>query len=726
MFHTNKPFPKSFSRTLLSTLLAGGFSAVTAEEAKVLAPVEINATAETPYVVKRSTSATKTESDLLETPMAVQVIPLEVIEDRQLQNTLEAAKTVSGVQAQPGTFYDHLQIRGFGNGGKNFRNGLGLEGITNSVNMAFVDRVEVVKGPASMLYGRIEPGGFVNVVTKKPQEEAAISLQQQFGSWGMQRTTGDATGALNEERTLLYRVIGVYDKGDSWVRFDHHESKALAAALTFRPSTAFEFNLNLEHYNTRQTSPDGTGVIPVIGNRLANLPRSFSASEATMWRDFPYTLERNLIGFDWTYKFNNDWKLTHRFHYTHVDETQTAIGLWNGTNGVDTFVNRTFVYNPVERDIYGTNLDLQGEVTTGSVRHKLLFGADWYTYSEKFGGYVGPSPLPDLNIFNPVYGNFDPAVLRALVNQSASNKVWKYNSPSTGIYAQDQIAFDEHWHLLLGGRYDVATTRMSTVYGAAPSACYPNCTAEPMVHYTDSAFSPRVGLLYKLNNSASVYGSYSQSFGSNNGISATGSRFDPEKGTQYELGAKSALLNGKLLASATLFDLRKSNILTPDLANPGASIAVGEVRSRGLELDLSGQLSKHVSVMGSYTYDDAVVTKDNGGVQGKHYRGVAPHAFSLWSKYDFAPGAREGWSLGAGLLALDDRWGDNTNTWKLPAYVKVDALAAYRTMLAGKTFSFQLNVKNLFDKKYFEASDGGTNAYYGAPRTIIAGVKVDL
>ncbi|BGE84213.1 TonB-dependent siderophore receptor [Methylosinus sp. 3S-1] len=305
---------------------------------------------ETGYRRSSTVAATRTDTPLLKTPVAVQIVPREVIEDKQILNTMEAVKNVSGVQAQPGTFYDQYRIRGFNSGnGVTYRNGLQMRGILGSEEIAFTDRVEIVKGPSSVLYGRMEPGGFVNVVTKKPQEKFHASVQQQVGNFGLARTTFDIGGPVDEAKTVLYRVMGAYDRADSFTDFDHRDNGAVALFLTFRPTENFEFNAQFEHYEKKQTTPAGSGQIPVIGDRPLDLPRNFSVSDPIMWSDFPYTVHRSVFAYDWTYRFDDKWKITNNFHY--VDSRETQAMLATAFLGDERTIRRRFIFNPLERNI---------------------------------------------------------------------------------------------------------------------------------------------------------------------------------------------------------------------------------------------------------------------------------------------------------------------------------------------------------------------------------------
>lgn len=691
------------------------------------------------YKVEKAYGATKTNTAILDTPQAVQVVPRDVIDDRVALTSLEAVKNVSGVQTAPGTYYDQFQIRGFDSGyGVTFRNGLQLEGILGATDSAFTDRIEVVKGPGSMLYGRIEPGGFVNVVTRKPLPEAAYSLQQQFGSFGMYRTVADATGPLDKEGKVLYRLIGVNDMSGTWVDYARHDNQALAGYISYRPNDRFELNLGAEYYDKQFSDGNLFGKVPFIGKDAVNLPRNFLTNGRTAL-DIPQEINRPLVGFDWTYHFNDNWKINHRFHYLNQNEIQTALqdfGFDESTGDI----TRGFVYNPLERNVYGTNLNLNGEFKTGIFDHKLLAGVDWFDYQDHWQGYVGADPrIPALNIFNPVYTDVTP-LLRSLIAESANNVLWNSDEENTGLYLQDQISLYDRWHLLLGGRYDWGTVTYANTYGGVWEACYPNCTGDGTNSTSDEAFSPRAGLLFKPTQNTSLYFSYSRSFGLNNGVSETGKPFDPEIGEQFEFGTKAEFFSGRLTTTATFFDLTKSNVLKSHPFLPNVSIPIGEINSRGLELDVSGQVTDNISIIGSYTYDDAVITRDvqqlfddkgnfigsNNGNQGHRYHGVAPHAASLWGKYDSNPGEKHGWTVGSGIYVLAQRSGDDENFKRLPAYTRWDAMAAYRFRVGKAPLALQVNMQNLLNENYIEATDNGTNAYRGAPRLFIGSIKIDL
>ncbi|OAI27319.1 TonB-dependent receptor [Methylosinus sp. R-45379] len=691
---------------------------------------------QTGYARSASFSATKTNTPFIDTPAAVQVIPHELIADQQGLNTMELVKNVSGVQAT-GRYFDSYLIRGFKTGyGETYRNGLKLEAVVGGEEVAFTDRVEVVKGPNSVLYGRIEPGGFVNVVTKRPQEVFKAEANEQFGSWGLSRTSFDVTGPVDEAKTVLYRLMGVYDHADSFVNFDHRDNGAVALFLTFRPTQNFEFNVQVEHYEKRQTGPSGVGAIPVdlrydtsgnaqvipgYNDRPLNLGRNFSIGDPGLWKNQPYVVRRTLIGYDWTYKFDEKWKITNRLHYSGSNDSAYGFETYGGFDG--TTISRAFYGERNSIQMLSTNLDLSGEFETGPITHRPLVGIDWFSTERNSNG--SDSYGYPLNIYAPVYGVYNSKLAfdRYI---TGSNMLWRATNRDFGVYAQDQMSFfDNRIHLLLGGRWDKAQGGNPKDYGDGWASCYPFCTGFPGSNYQDKPkLSPRAAVLFKVTDDLSIYGSYVRSFGSNNGVSRDGSAFPPQEGLQWEVGVKKLWLDGRVTTSLALFDLRKKNLLQRDPFFPGRSIAIGEVASRGIEVDISGQVTENLSVIASYTFDSVKLTNDNNnGNAGHRFNGAAPNVGNIWAKWDTAPHQSEGFEFGGGLYASDERYGSDANTWKLPGYVRLDAMGAYRTEIDGHKVKFQFNIKNLTDRHYFEYSDGSQYAYYGQPRTFMGSVN---
>ena len=677
----------------------------------------------TRYQVDVATTGTKVNTPLLETPMAVQVVPRDVIDDRQLRTELDIVKNVSGVQAPIYQFYDAFLIRGFDSGyGATYRNGLQMRGINEAVNTAFTDHVEIVKGPTSMLYGRVEPGGFVNVITKAPQEQAAYSASLEGGSWGFLRASADATGKLSGDGTLTYRLMGDYDKARSFIDYSHRDNHALAGSLAWKPDNRFNARLDVEYYDYASTWLDAP--VPVIGNAPAAVPRNFSILLPQSWSQYPYTAKRVLVAFNWTYALSDTWRITNRFHYVHGNENQQGVYL-DGFDGVNSYTGVRFTRSGPNwiRTSLGTNLDIAGEFTTAGIKHKLLVGVDYARFTDDTPGSTGDIPgAAPVNIFAPVYADYS-ATLAAMAAQDATNILWRDRSTDFGLYGQDQIALSPKLDLLVGGRYDWARDAYPATYGSRDQACYPHCTALPLLPYpTDKAFSPRAAVLFKADRHNSLYASFSKSFGDSSGRDENGNPLKPQVGKQWEVGYKTSQMGGKLTGSVTLFTLSKSNITeyTPTDFFPRV---VGEARSRGVELDIAGQITRNLSVIGSYTYDETKITKDPyNGTLGNQLGSVAPHVASLWGKWDTNPGGDRGMSLGTGVYYSSARWGDDNDTWRMAAYTRVDAMIAWRTRITGAKVTAQVNVNNLFDVTYFDHGGYGLAAY-GAPRNFVASLR---
>jgi len=391
-------------------------------------------------------------------------------------------------------------------------------------------------------------------------------------------------------------------------------------------------------------------------------------------------------------------------------------------------LERGFVKNLASFHSYGTNLELTGRVEGRGLDHTALVGVEYYRFGLTTPGIIflfpplSPLPafVPPIDIFNPVYG-------RAQIPQNlAPNLFIRFHEGWYGVYLQDQIDLRNGLHLLVGGRYDVATVSNGF------STVTPNM---PILDRTDQAFSPRVGLLYQPWPWVSVYGNFVQSIGPTAGFSVEGRPFEAERATQYEVGVKAAPLGGRLTATVALYRITKQNILSTDPSNPVSRVPIGEARSRGIELDVSGRLTDCWSVIGSYAYTDTRITEDTlGGNRGHRLPDVPLHSGSLWSWYRIKNGAFSGLDGGAGVFAAGLRQGDEQNSFQLPGYVRVDAAAAYHWQWGPSRLTARLNIVNLLDQRHFESSnitgiltrDPRLSIIPGTPLTVLGSIEVAL
>ncbi len=366
---------------------------------------------------------------------------------------------------------------------------------------------------------------------------------------------------------------------------------------------------------------------------------------------------------------------------------------------------------------YATSLDLNGKFDLLGFKHNLLLGVDYFDEDTKQSLYSGlaPAAYRTIDMFAPVYV---PIAVQQQPTRWAKTKAKWY-----GLYIQDQISLSPEWKLLVGGRWDKPETwsGSSTVSYEGADAAFTRTTK-------NSVFNPRVGVVYQPQPWLSLYGNYVESMGAaNTGTTASGAAFDPQMAQQKEVGLRAELLEKKLLANVALFDLTKQNLKTTDPANPAFSIAVGEVRHRGLEIDLTGNITNALSVVATYAHLGSEITKDNGGNQGKRLYNTPKNSGSLWGKYAFG-GDLYGLSAGAGVVVVGDHYGNNANTTVVPGYTRTDAMLAYSWKSGPTKLTAQLNVENLFDKVYYSQGgySGGESAYPGAPRTVTASIKADF
>lgn len=671
----------------------------------------------TDYRRTDSFAATKTDTPIMETPMSVQVIPKQILKDQQAIRLKDALKNVSGVQWATDPMYEGFQLRGFQTDGTTtiYRNGLRVRRAQHEV--VNLEQLEVLKGPAAAIYGRIEPGGLVNVVTKKPLATPYYALEQQFGSYDMYRTTIDATGPISDDRTLLYRLDAAYQNNEFFIDKMDQERVFVAPSLSWKPSDRTEINLNLEYQYDTRTSYTG---IPVLGNRPVNVPVTrfygFGTDNDTS------VFEKVLLGLDWSHQFNDDWKIQHRFHFYNLDyQILNSSAIPGPVNPNTLTATRLVTFRPIdETDTVATSIDLTGKFELFGTRHQVLAGFDYFwEKAENKGFFRNPAPAshrPVVDVFNPVYGQV-PSIAASDFNQFGT-----FTQSWYGTYFQDQITLFDKLHIMGGGRYDWATR------GNGSSAASLEAARTNETEIKDEAFSPRVGVVYQPWPWLSLYGNYVESFGSaNTALASNGKPLDAETAQQHEVGFKVELFDKKLLTTVAFYELTKQNIATADLTNPRFSVSTGEARSRGIEVDISGQVTDGLSLIASYAYTDAVITKDNRGNQGHKLWNVPNNSGSLWAKYSVQESFLRGLNFGAGAYIVGEREGNNANDWQMPGYVRVDALIGYAWNVGQSKVTAQLNVNNLLDKTIYETS--AFNGYLtqpGAPRNFMGSIRVEF
>lgn len=674
----------------------------------------------TGYNAVNATSAMKMDTPIMQTPVAVQVVTRQTMDDQQAISVIDAITTnASSVQPYP-SYSEEYKVRGFTSWV--YRDGLQQWGRIN-LDTSNVQSIEVLKGPAAILYGRLEPGGLVDVVIKRPLETPYYSVQEQVNSYGLARTTVDATGPLNSDHSLLYRFNGDYYREDSFRDYVDDRQVFLAPTIQWRPIEQFRMNVDFEYQH--RVYVDDYPLFPAVGGAPAQIPLSRYLQQPASLSNPPSEFDRKFIAYDWKWDFMPDWSLTNRFSYTNSVNrlTDTPATGFNPITGNMT----TYIYNEpgYDQQELATNVDIKGKFATGPLQHSVLLGYDHFNYSWPMV-HVFTSNTENINIYYPIYA--------PLQNQYANSTVWDVQRQKwDGLYGQDMIsAFDDRVHLLLGGRFDWSRTGASSKYTS------PYLAQQSFTDHYDHAFSPRIGLLVQPLPWLSLYGNFTQSFGANNGTTASGTVvLPPQKGEQFEGGVKAEFFDKRLMATAAYYDIIKTNVTEPDPTNPNNALLIGKVRSRGVEFDLTGRVDENWSVIANYSHDDVRVVT---GVETPNFateitteQAIAGNVMpasprnygNLWVKYE-AGGQFKGLSIAGGVTAAGSSFGDNANSFVLPAYALLNGMIAYRWKINGYTVTAQLNAKNLTDTRYFSSSTSRTVIMPGTPQTFLGSLRLEF
>lgn len=672
------------------------------------------------YYQGSSTTATKTDTPIMETPMSIQVVPRAVLQDQQSVQVGDAVKNVSGVfpDFTWGGYGEGFMIRGFSsNSGGSYLDGFRWP--VSRISLANVERVEVVKGAASNLYGRIEPGGMINVVTKRPQATPYYSLEQRFGSYDFYQTLGDATGVLNKDGSLMYRLNFEYLDKQSFRDFAFTDRVLVAPSVTWKISDQTQLDLDFL-YSNEDTLEDHGVVASLTTRRPVDIPISTFLGEPSTDKS---RTEIYYTGLSLKHAFSDNWAMRAKFNM----QQRTALDLQHpgtpGLNEATGMLNRAFFGGDSGSDAYFGTIDVTGKFSTWGVKHDVLAGLDHYsvtgdTSSYFFGPTIFGGPIQPISIYNPIYG-------LSGINLATRQKSQFLTSETdwTGVYFQDQITLFDKLHILGGGRYDWASQTSGAAYGATKSL------ADAKVSETgidNQRFSPRVGLLYQPWNWLSLYGNYVESLGAaNTARNPSGQILQPETSEQYEVGFKTEFFDKRLMSSVAFYDLTKQNMAVALVGTP-FSQAIGEAHSQGVEIDVTGKVTDSLNLSATYAYTDALILKGNNA--GNRLWNVPRNAGSLWTKYDFQQQALHGLSVGAGVYFQSQKEGDTTNSFELPGYGRVDALVKYQLPVAKAKTTFQFNIENLLDHKYYASTVGWSPAFVnpGQPRTFMGSVKVEF
>lgn len=662
-------------------------------------PIELLVTGEQEgrYKVPTASTATKVELPLRDIPQSIQVVPRQVIEDRRVVRFNDLTDNVSGVRpisGYGGISSAGFYIRGFSQGNENFRNGFRDFGFLSPRSVANVERVEFLKGPGSVLYGggTFGLGGVVNTVTKKPLSEPRYGADITIGSYDFYRPTIDLTGPLTSDRSLLYRLNVAYQNAGSFRDFNENEIFFVAPALTWQISNRTKLSLEAEYQRDEFVSDFGFPYEPeslrLPKNRFLGIP-GFNDGK----------VDGTTITYNLEHSFSDNWRLRQGFNATLAEgDFQTVFygSLQDDRRSLDRFPTKSHE----EQENYTLQNELSGKFNTGSLRHNFLIGVELARY--RFSFDFVDAPIDPIDIFNPSYD----AVIGEFVPRSSR----KYGSDNIGIYFQDLIEILPNLKLLAGGRFDINdSSRINRRTNTTDN------------EQTDSDFSPRIGLVYQPAKDTSLYFSWSNSFNPQFfGRSRTDEQFQPETAEQFEVGVKQEFFDNRLSTNLAFYQLTRQNVLTADPVDPRFSIQTGEQRSRGIELDITGEILSGWKVIATYAHTDASVTEDRVIPVGDRLIDAPRNSASLWTTYQIQQGNLQGLGFGAGLYYVGDRQAQLPNTIELPSFVRADAAIFYQR----NNFRTGINFKNIFSAKIYET--GGNGLVPGAPFTVQGTASIEF
>lgn len=657
------------------------------------------------YHATRSASATRTDTAIHETPQSISVVSKDVVEDlgaTRLQDALDYAGGVGRANNFGGQGLTTFTVRGFTTG-EFYRNGFPINrGYPNMPDANTIERLEVLRGPATMLYGRGDPGGTFNVVSKQPLAERTVTLGSQLNDQGMKRGTLDASGPLDEEGRLAYRLNVVGEGGDTFR--DHVETERYGVTPVITWQATDDTKVTFEGDFMRNNHPLDRGL-----TRFPN--QRGTPSRDTFWGDKDAGKlhnDNNMAQLRFEHALSDNWTLGGGFQWLDGSLKGNAIEANGpGSLGADgRTLQRNFNYRKLEWTDKDYQLNLTGHFSTGGFDHTLLTGIEYEDYDyksiiQRSSAAAGTYPI---DIFDPVYGQPRPALTRTPTHD-------KENLKTYAAFVQDQVALTERLKVLAGARFERFEHDYQNYVGKSWQAA-------------DNAVTPRVGVIYDLTDTVAVYADAARSFKPNTGASREGGGFAPEKGKSYEMGIKWEALDRQLSVDAAIYQIEKKNVLTTDPVDNTFSVAAGQVRSRGFDLNVAGNLTPEWRVIGGYAYVDAEVTRDNTLRSGTRLMNIPRNSFSLLNVYEFQDGALKGLGLGAGGKYVDQRAGQTANTaFSMSAYTVVDLLGYYKV---NERVRLNLDVKNLFNREYEEGAFGNIYAYPGAPRTVQVGIAYTL
>ncbi|MBN6044309.1 ferrichrome porin FhuA [Citrobacter sp. ku-bf4] len=680
---------------------------------------------------RQSATATKTDTPIQKVPQSISVVTAEEMALHQPKSVKEALSYTPGVAVGTrgaSNTYDYLIIRGFAADGQsqnNYLNGLKMQG--NFYNDAVIDpymleRAEVMRGPVSVLYGKSNPGGLLNMVSKRPTTEPLKEVQFKMGTDSLFQTGFDFSDALDDDGVYSYRLTGLARSANAQQQGAEEQRYAIAPSFSWRPDDKTNFTFLSYFQNEPETGYYGW--LPKEGT-VSTLPngKRLSTDFNEGANNNTYSRNEKMVGYSFDHEFNDTFTVRQNLRYAENKVSQNSVygygmcsdPLYSSNPGSSPCagvpqsqwghtLTRQYVIDNEKLQNFSVDTQLQSKFATGSMDHTLLTGVDfmrmrndidsWFGYA----GSVAPSDIYNLDRSDFDFGSHpEPSGAYQVLNKQKQ----------TGLYVQDQMQWDKVL-VTLGGRYDWAKQdSLNRVSGVQDTR-------------DDNEFTWRGGVNYLFDNGVTPYFSYSESFEPASQTGASGNIFAPSKGKQYEAGVKYVPNDRPIVITGAVYQLTKTNNLMADPNGSFFSVEGGEIRSRGVEVEAKAALSASVNVVGSYTYTDAEYTTDTN-YKGNTPAQVPKHMASLWGDYTMFDGPLSGLTLGTGVRYTSSSYGDPANSFKVGSYTLVDALVRYdlaRLGMAGSNVA--LHVNNLFDREYVASCFNTYGCFWGAERQVVA------
>lgn len=675
------------------------------------------------YNAKKSRTATKTDTLLLDVPQAIAVVTQDQIKDQSIQSVSEAVRYVPGVQAIQGEGNrDAIVFRGNATTGDFFIDGI-RDDVQTYRDLYNTDRIEVLKGPSGMIFGRGGAGGVVNRVSKQAGWDPIKQLSISYGAYDQKRISADFGQAINEE--IAFRINAVYEKSGSYRDGVGIERYGVTPTFTIIPSDKTKITLGMEYFKDKRVADRGIPSANGAGdNKLNRQPFNLGNYSAFYGSAALSPTETETVAFNATieHAFDSGINVKNSTRYANYNKFYQNVFADSQVLNDGTFTVRGY-RDTTKRENLINQTDLTYNAHWGAVEHKLLTGLELSTQdtsNDRLAGFFNNNftttgtEVTQNSYSNTQIGNVPVSFRPNLVNDHNAFRNNNSTLDVVGVYVQDQIVLSPKWQAIVGLRHDQIKTSFNGVTVSTPA----------VFDVTDNLLSPRAGLIFKPVEAVSIYTNYSLSYVPRAGdqltsLTVTNKSFAPEKFINYEIGAKWDV-NSKLSLNAALYQLERQNVQTVDPSNTGLAVLIDGQTTKGLELGMSGNITEKWTAFGGYAYQEGEITKTqpnktagNVILQGTQLAQTPKHTFSLWNRYDF----NDTWGAALGVVSRSNMYAQlptATQSTVMAGYTRLDAAVFAKI---NKQARVQVNLENLTNKEYALYAHNNNNITPGSPIT---------